>query len=768
VKSPLPQRIGRYEVLDRLGEGGMGLLYLARDPVLDRTVAIKVLSVFNHEIQQRFAGEARSAARLAHPNIITIYDVGEDQGQPFIAMEYIDGETLGEVIRRRAPLRLIRRLELILQLCSGLGHAHKMGIVHRDIKPANLMLTAEGVLKILDFGLARIVADAATSGLTRAGAMLGTPHYMSPEQAMGRQADHRSDIFAVGLVMYELLTWQKAFTGDSPHVVMHRIAHESPRPIRQLFPMIDPQLESVVQTALERDPDKRFQSLSAFAAACNKAKDNIVAQAESTTVRVDRGAPAETHTPAPAEHKADSKADSGSAPERKTPVGGVRLPSREALARRRAEQIDRYVAEARAHQQAGRYEAALEQCELALILDTAEARALEILHEAHGALENLQVQHWLADAKSALSRGSLSAAEHLVAQSLQVRPDAVDAQALQREIALRREEQRTAAERARAAAAAVERARQRFDSGDFDSAVRAADEALNQDPAQQDARELKSRAVAALEERRRQAEVERRVQGAVAGALERARRGDHAGALGELRAFDPATAAVRNALVAIEAEQRQLERQRREEAERQRRADEDAERQRRAHEALVRQRQPPAVAGGGEANAGREGNSPMTPPRRLEGDVRRRAAAVAMQARRQFIAGHHQAALATLHEFSPQELVAPVITELETELRRMRRRREESGIRPAAGAVTPTPAPAPSGPDLNVGPEPGEHVAIPAPHGEPDPRPPVPPMRMTIPDTPAASLRVIAFTWTHGAIALLVVALFITVITYAC
>src|SRR5687768_11218913 len=267
VKPPLPQRIGRYEVMDRLGEGGMGLLYLAKDPVLDRTVAIKVLSVFNPEIKQRFAGEARSAARLAHPNIITIYDVGEDQGQPFIAMEYIDGETLGEVIRRRAPLRLIRRLELMLQLCAGLGHAHKMGIVHRDIKPANLMLTSDGTLKILDFGLARIVADAASSGLTRAGAMLGTPHYMSPEQAMGQPADHRSDIFSVGLVMYELLTWQKAFSGESPHVVMHRIAHDSARPIRQLFPMIDPQLETIVNTALERDPEKRYQSLGAFAAA---------------------------------------------------------------------------------------------------------------------------------------------------------------------------------------------------------------------------------------------------------------------------------------------------------------------------------------------------------------------------------------------------------------------------------------------------------------------------------------------------------------------
>jgi predicted Ser/Thr protein kinase len=762
----------------------MGLLYLARDPVLDRTVAIKVLSVFNDEIKQRFAGEARSAARLTHPNIITIYDVGEAQGQPFIAMEYIDGETLGEVIRRRAPLRLIRRLELILQLCSGLGHAHKMGIIHRDIKTANLMLTADGVVKILDFGLARIVADAATSGLTRAGAMLGTPHYMSPEQAMGLPADHRSDIFAVGLVMYELLTWHKAFTGDSPHVVMHRIAHESPRPIRQLFPMIDTQLEAVVNMALERDPDNRFQSLTAFSAACTRAKDGMIALADSTTVRVERpappGAPADPHTPG----SGSVRADSGSSPERKTPVGGVRLPSREALARRRAEQIDRYVAEARNHLQAGRHEPAIEQCELALILDTAEARALELLHTAHAALEHQQVQHWLADARSALSRGSLSAAEHLIAQSLQVRPDASEAQALQQQIAARRDEQRSARERAHAVAVALERARQRFESGEFDSAVKAATDALTQEPQQQEALELKGRAEAAIEQRRRQQEIERRAQLAVGDALQRAKHGDHAGAIATLRAFDPPVAAVQDALTAIEAEERQLERQRREEAERQRRAREEADRQRRAHEALVRQRQAEEAERQDdaieptlvkpvepEAIAAKERNRDPQGARRLEGEVRRRAAAIAMQARRRFVAGDHQAALATLHEFSPQELVAPVIAELETELRRLRRRREDTAIRPALTGPSPVSPQGSPVPHVESSAPRAERAPVQKPHLESPPSPPRPhpaPVKMPVPEAQPAFLSVISLTWTHGAIALLVLALFIAVVANSC
>ena len=794
--------------MDRLGEGGMGLLYLARDPVLDRTVAIKVLSVFNDEIKQRFAGEARSAARLAHPNIITIYDVGEDQGQPFIAMEYIDGETLGEVIRRRAPLRLIRRLELMLQLCAGLGHAHKMGIIHRDIKPANLMLTADGTLKILDFGLARIVADAASSGLTRAGAMLGTPHYMSPEQAMGQPADHRSDIFSVGLVMYELLTWQKAFSGESPHVVMHRIAHDSARPIRQLFPLIDPQLETIVNTALERDPEKRYQSLGAFAAACVRAKDNIVALSDSTTVRVERPAPGGPPPEPPTPHSGGARSDSGSASGRHTPVGGVRLPSREALARRRADQIDRYIADARNHLQAGRFDAAIEQCELALILDTGEPRALETLHTAHIALEDQQVQHWLTDARSALSRGSLSAAEHLIAQSLQVRPEAGDAQALQQEVAARREEQRSARDRARAVASAVERARQRLDSGDFDSAIRAATEVLDQDPRQQDALALKARALLGLEERRRQNEIQRRAQLAVGDAQQRAKRGDHTGAIAALRAFDPQVELVRDALAVIEAEQRELERQRREaerrakdEADRQRRAQEEADRQRRAHEALIRQRDelqrrprpvvddlgiaPTVMHIPGEAPRDRERVPAPTPPapapapdvaaaRRIESDVRRRAAAVAMQARRQFIAGDHQGALATLHEFSPQELVAPVIAELETELRRFKRRREETA-RGIAAVATPVPEP-PVQPVVETRPPRDERPASERSSAQRAsaiaPKPSTSQSKLPVTPKPVTPAPVFTPgfvpTWQHGVIALVVLLLFIALLGYAC
>ena len=229
----LPQAIDRYRVRERLGQGGMGALFLALDPAIDRLVAIKVLRVDNPDVRERFQREARLAARLQHPNIVTVYDVGEHDGQPFIAMEYIPGETLAELIRRRAPLDTRQRVELVIEICSGLAFAHKHGIVHRDIKPANLILSRDSnILKILDFGIAR----AGESGLTQVGMVIGTPNYMSPEQVRGDAIDHRSDIFAVGLVLYELLVYRQAFEAETQPAVLMKILSDQPAPLAMLDP----------------------------------------------------------------------------------------------------------------------------------------------------------------------------------------------------------------------------------------------------------------------------------------------------------------------------------------------------------------------------------------------------------------------------------------------------------------------------------------------------------------------------------------------------
>ncbi len=258
----LPATIGRYTLRERIAHGGMGVLYLAFDPVTEREVALKVLRVDSHDLRERFLREARLAARLQHPNIVTIYDVGAHEDQPFIAMEFIAGETLAQLVHRRASLALSRRIALMEQVCVGLAYAHRHGIVHRDVKPANLMVSRDsGVLKVLDFGVAgRLDADPGTQGQM----LMGTPNYMSPEQVVGQPSDHRSDIFSVGLVLYELLTYHQAFRGESQQSILLKVLNESPQPLAALVPGIDPALPAIVDRALEKSAERRYPDLEAM------------------------------------------------------------------------------------------------------------------------------------------------------------------------------------------------------------------------------------------------------------------------------------------------------------------------------------------------------------------------------------------------------------------------------------------------------------------------------------------------------------------------
>ena len=234
----------------------MGVLYLALDPVIDRLVAVKLLRVDTEEMRVRFLREARACGGLQHKNIVTIYDVGVHDDQPFIAMEYIKGETLAEVIGRNATLTLDQKIKLVEELCDGLSYAHDAGLIHRDIKPANLMVTdGAGHLKILDFGIARATD---LESFTKTGAIVGTLSYMSPEQAQGHSLDHRSDIFAVGTVLYELLTYRRAFPGRD----LRTVTQDKPIPVTELAPSVDPILDDIVASALAPHPDQRYQHLS--------------------------------------------------------------------------------------------------------------------------------------------------------------------------------------------------------------------------------------------------------------------------------------------------------------------------------------------------------------------------------------------------------------------------------------------------------------------------------------------------------------------------
>ena len=261
------QKLGRFEIIREIGKGAMGVVYLAHDPRIDRKIAIKMISIpagvsseEAREAQHRFVREAQAAGKLTHPNIITIYDVVEEADRTYIAMEYIDGETLEAHTRPGGQLPLSKILSVISQACSALDYAHHHEVIHRDIKPANLMLLKGDLLKVTDFGLAKN-PDA---NLTQAGVLVGTPNYMSPEQISGRPMDGRSDFFSLGVVLYELLTGERPFGGDTISTIIYRILYEEPRPPRILNEKLPPAFDAILKRALAKDPDDRFQNGTQF------------------------------------------------------------------------------------------------------------------------------------------------------------------------------------------------------------------------------------------------------------------------------------------------------------------------------------------------------------------------------------------------------------------------------------------------------------------------------------------------------------------------
>jgi serine/threonine protein kinase len=275
-----PARIDKYELIRRLGHGGMGTVYLARDPDLDRLVAIKVLRdpLYDEELLQRFFREARAAAKLRHENLITIYDIGQHDHQPFMALEYVDGTTLAAVIAERQPLPLAEKLSYVEQICAGLHYAHCEGITHRDVKPANLMLDRRRVIRILDFGIARVEG----SGMTQEGATIGTLSYMAPEQMLGRVADYRSDIYSVGVVAYELLAYRKAFNLEVD--LRPRMPNDVPPPLAECCPGLPPGLDEIVMRALALRPEDRFADLDEARSALRDVRRRIDPALELETI----------------------------------------------------------------------------------------------------------------------------------------------------------------------------------------------------------------------------------------------------------------------------------------------------------------------------------------------------------------------------------------------------------------------------------------------------------------------------------------------------
>jgi len=251
--------IGKYEIIEPLGEGAMGVVYKARDSVLDRTVAIKVMNesiARQEDLRKRFLREAQAAGSFQHPNVVCIHDLGEMDGHLFIAMEFIQGVDLERLIEVGEPLSLQARLNIIIDVLTGLESAHKRGIIHRDIKPANIRVGEDGRAKIMDFGVAHLMS----SSMTTTGSVMGTPSYMAPEQITEGKSNPATDIFAVGAVLYQLLSSTRPFEAPILQNLLFKIVTENPRPIGELMPGLPPALDRIVQKAMAKDPSERYSN----------------------------------------------------------------------------------------------------------------------------------------------------------------------------------------------------------------------------------------------------------------------------------------------------------------------------------------------------------------------------------------------------------------------------------------------------------------------------------------------------------------------------
>lgn len=270
-------QLGRYEVLGELGQGAMGVVYKARDPLIDRVVAIKTINLSmamdeKEEYEGRFYQEAKAAGRLNHPNIVTIYDVGKSGNVAYIAMEFLEGRELRDIMNDGALLPVDQVLHTVAQVAQGLAYAHEHDIVHRDVKPSNIMVIRDGHVKITDFGIARM---ASSSVRTQTGMVLGSPKYMSPEQVMGKAIDQRSDIFSLGVMLYEMLTGQAPFNGENVNAIMYQTLNAIPPPPNMVNPAIPEMVNFIVAKALAKGMEDRYQNAKDFAVDLRTCRDTL-------------------------------------------------------------------------------------------------------------------------------------------------------------------------------------------------------------------------------------------------------------------------------------------------------------------------------------------------------------------------------------------------------------------------------------------------------------------------------------------------------------
>ncbi|HTS02747.1 MAG TPA: serine/threonine-protein kinase, partial [Thermoanaerobaculia bacterium] len=260
-------QVGKYTIEEKVGVGGFGTVYKGRDPFIKRAVAIKTCQSDEEEIRKRFFREAEFAGNLHHRNITTIYDFGvTDDGTPYIVQEFLTGDDLDKLVKKREPMTLKRKLAILVDVCEGLGYAHTSGIIHRDIKPSNVRILEDGTVKLMDFGIAKSMVSPST--LTQTGITLGTASYLAPEQIRGEALDPRTDIFSLGVLAYELVTGAKPFTGDHISTVLYKIMNEHPAAPSTIVSGLPRALDAIILRALEKDRARRYASCAELKAEC--------------------------------------------------------------------------------------------------------------------------------------------------------------------------------------------------------------------------------------------------------------------------------------------------------------------------------------------------------------------------------------------------------------------------------------------------------------------------------------------------------------------
>jgi serine/threonine protein kinase len=431
MASNVPTKIGRYDVVGVIGRGGMGVVYKAKDPRLDRQVAIKMMTggfVDNPDLLKRFFREAQSLGSLQHPNIVTVYELGDYDGNPYLVMQYMEGDGLDTVFTARNQLTFLEKINIVIQVCTGLAYAHQRGVVHRDIKPANIMVCKDGSIKIFDFGIAHI----GDQSVTKTGQMIGTPPYMSPEQVNGKPLDARTDLFSTGVVLYQLLTNHLPFEGDSTANTFLKILYDPPPPLSTFLQEYPPELEAIVLRALAKEPPDRYHSADEFSLDLSQLQAQLKQQTVAQQM-MEIGVLLEK----PELYKARELL----LQLLKTDPQHVQANQilREVQQRIKKEEISEQIRklrgraeEAASHEQ---FDVAQSSVEQALALDKNNPELIRLRDAVRAAALRVQKLHnALKQAESAHQEGDLDTAKQAVEEALQIAPDDTQAKALYRVI----------------------------------------------------------------------------------------------------------------------------------------------------------------------------------------------------------------------------------------------------------------------------------------------------------------------------------------------